>query len=602
MTVEEPPPVPGSRRAVVAASCIGFLGLVAALAVLFGLASRADQQQQGYLAYVETSDAPIVVVVDPPAETQMPYTVSHVIGGAVSIAVSVPGEQAGTLVLSAIALAGLDPETAKVARSISTGSRPDGTPNTYISLSLVTDAGYQEFLGVGTDGSVLWNDPPITTLPADLTPGTSWDGDGLTNAFAPFTYKGEVLDSLQLQSPPGPLPSLDGCLDVKTRVDQEVPEGDGFVIARVTTWCPGWGSVASRLEVGGVFTRLGSPGEVDWPSVTFAPPLPQPPGTQQAFPMSVAAISRPPLTGDAGLVVVNDIQGDLVAFTAGAPPEDGSPPRSQVTWMQHAGGQVLGVAGDDDQVFVTSSQRALLSFDEAGRLQWSTLLPDAAVGSPAVLGGVVAVAVIDGTLRGFDAATGVPAWTVRLSDVVTESPVATSQGFIAADSAGYIVSVGADGAVRWAGSLSSVDGPLSALPDGSVLVPQSVGTLTLLSAEGAERWSMTPEDGSQVSPAVQWGEVLAVPTDAGILGLALDSGELRWVIGTQTNAYLQPGGLVAGAGQVLKVAADGSTEVIADVREVDGSEPQALYLAQLGEEWVAVTWYGAMTFLGSLDG
>lgn len=601
MTSEEPPPEPSAGRTLFVGSLLGFVAAVAVLGTAFAFASRDDIPRDGYLAYVLTPDAPVNVVMDPATEAQSPYTAATVIDAAIPLTLSLPGDSAQTLVLAAMDAAGLDPQTAQLMRITSTGSRADGSVNAYITLAMLTDQGYREFIGLGLDGSLLWNDPPITQLPADLAPGSQWQVEGLTNGFAPFTFTGEVLDTVQVDAPVGPVRDLAGCVDTRTRLDQQVPDAEGYAIERITTWCPGWATVASLDVDTGVLSRAALPDEVSWPDVTLPEPLLQPPGTQQAFPIGVAVISRPPLAMPGGLVVVNDVQGDLLSFTSGEPPSDGSEPISRVTWLQHPGGQVLGVSNAEDRIYVNSSDRALIAFDAAGRMRWTTTLPDAAVGSPVVLGDVVAVAAVDGTLRGFASSDGTSKWTVRLSDVITESPVVTSSAIIAGDSAGYMVSVGADGQTRWAANLSTIDAPLSPLQDGSVLVPQATGSLVLLDANGVEQWSVTPPDGKVVSPAVIWGDVLAVPTDSGVMGLSLSTGQSRWLLPDLTKAYLAPNGLLADRTTVARVAPDGGAQTLATIAETSGRDPQSLYVARLGDEWAAVTQEGLLTFLGPID-
>lgn len=577
---------------------LGFLVLVVGLGSAFALSHQGGAGATDYRALVLGPDAPLTVVADPPTPAQPPFSVSTISGAAASIALSLPGLQAGSLVLQAVESTGADPLTAQALRSTSAGTGPDGASAPYISVGLMLDAGYQQLLGMTPDGSVIWYDPPVLQLPADLTPGFTWAGDGMTLDFAPYTLTGSVLPGLQLDEAPGPVERLDGCTDVRTVLDQQIPGAEGFVTERVTTWCSGWGSVASRNVGEDVFTRLALPGDVDWPEATTTSPRPRPAGTEFPFPVPVSSISFPPVDTEQGLIMVNGSLGDLVALTMGEPGEDGIDPGTVLSWMQHPGGTVLGVAADDDRIFVTTSRRVLQCFDAIGRLRWSAPLPDVAVGGPVVLGGVVAMAGVDGAIRGFDAQTGEQAWSARLSDVLSSAPVSAGGLIAAADTAGYAVAVDEQGVVAWSAGLESVGDPLSGFADGSVLIPQRNGTLTLVDARGDERWSTSLDGASVNGTAVQHEDVLLVPTDAGVLGLDMATGQVRWTLPGLNRASVAPSGLVADGSQVLSVSGSGATESVATVLEADGQTPQRLFLSRLAGQSVAVTQEGAVTFLG----
>lgn len=313
----------------------------------------------------------------------------------------------------------------------------------------------------------------------------------------------------------------------------------------------------------------------------------------------MTSITRAPVPTRTGMVYANDTNGDLLSITVAPPAADAPDTSATALWIQHPGGQVLGLSQSGDRTYVTSSLRALLAFDDAGRMRWDARLPDAAVGAPAVVGDVVAVALVDGTLRGFDSVSGAPRWVVPLSDVVLEPPAAADGFFLAADSAGYVVAVGPDGDVRWAGSLDRVDQPITVLGDGSALFAQATGFLTRLDSAGGEMWTVPLLEGSVLTGGVLRDGVIVLPTDGGLLGVDADTGEVMWSQDGLTSGTLSTDGtLVADRDRVLSVAIDGSTELVADVSETSGNAPAKLFLVPFGGEWIAVSQEGAVTFLG----
>jgi outer membrane protein assembly factor BamB len=216
------------------------------------------------------------------------------------------------------------------------------------------------------------------------------------------------------------------------------------------------------------------------------------------------------------------------------------------------------------------------------------------------VGAVITVALVDGTLRGFDAATGEPLWSVRLSDVITVSPVRVGDLVVAADTSGYVVAVEDAGALRWARSVDSVES-LSALSDGTLLIGQSSGLLTLLGADGDERWTVSVPDARVVDPGVLWGDVIALPTDGGLRGLSVDDGSVLWTLEDLRDARVTEVGLVVDGDHVRRVDSAGRSTLVTTLVEPDGSGPTEAFLVRLGTEWVAVSRLGTITFLGVTD-
>lgn len=579
-----------------------FLVLVAVIGAAFWWSSQKDDVTASFEEYVTIPDTPFTVVSVPASAGQAPYTIASVKGPAGAIALSLPSTRVAGRVLDAVTAAGLDPMEAQVVRTTQTSVADDGTLAPYITISLLQDTGYYEVLGMSPDGAALWYTPPILQLPRDLSTGSDWSNEGLTVDVAPFTFSGTVEGVGVVGEDVAAYDGRTGCLDLRTTMDQQIPGAEGYVVESMSTWCPGLGAIVSENVRDGVVTRLAEPGEVTWPEPGPAVPVVgRPAGTTLPFPIGVTAIQRPPVSVPGALVVLNSPSGDLVEFTAGEAPEAPMPDESRVLWMQHPGGTALEVVAAGDRLLVTTSLRQLQSYDLAGRLRWSVDLPDIASGEPVALGSTVAVALVDGTVRGFASETGDATWTARLSDVIIASPVVAGDRIIAADAAGYVIAVDETGREAWSASLESVEDPLSPLDDGSVLIPQTTGDITLLDAAGDQVWSIAPPDSGVSGRGVRWDDVIVLPTGGGLRGLASDDGEVLWTRADLLDAQVTPGGLATAGGAVVRVSAGGDVTEIRQVQEPNGSSPARLFLATLGGEWVTVSPSGAMTFLGVAD-
>ena len=578
-----------------------FLVVVAVLGAAFVLASRTTSVGTAVEELVVGPDAPFTFVSDPASSTQPPFTNATVAGPAALLALSLPGNVASAKVFDAMSALGLDPAEAQVVRSTITAAGSDGALAPYITMGVITQDGFYDIVGSSPDGRTVWYSPPMLQVPADLSTGSASTNAGLTLDVAPFTSTITVDGPTQVPVDVAGYDGREGCLALSSVLTQEVPDGDGYTTSRRAVWCPGLGAVSSEDLAAGVVTRLAEPADAQWPALADPePPRMRAAGTSLPFPVPVTVVSRPPLTVPGGMVVVNDAPQDIALVTVAEPREEAFEDTSTLTWLQHPGGSVIGVATSDDRILVTTSQRALQSFDLAGRMRWTAGLPDVASGAPAAFGSVVAVALVDGSLRGFDAVTGSPAWTVRLSDVITQPPVRSGDHVIAADTSGYVVAVDEAGVAQWSYSAGRLDS-LSALSDGSVLVGRAGDGLTRLGANGEERWTVSFPDGQLTAPGAIWGDVVVLPTDGGLRGLAVDDGSVLWTRSDLKDLRVTDIGLAVAADRVLRVDPDGSVALVAELPRPDGPVVDVAFLARLGSEWVAVGDTGTITFLGVTD-
>lgn len=575
----------------------GFLVTVVSVGALFIWASEGPTSGIDYTQYVIGPDHPSTVIADPPSDDIPPFTVSSLVGSAGLIALTLPGEEAGQLVLLAVSGQGLDLETARLLRTTSTSTDATGALRPYLTVGILADDGYREILGMDPSGSPLGYDPALLTVPADLDDGATWSAEALTAGFAPVTVTGQVANVSAPSFPVG----LRSCRALRTTLNQEIPGADGYTTERESIWCPGWGAVQSQDLSTGVVTRLVDPSAIAW--VPARPPqsVAQPAGVRLPSPISVMSIIRQPIEVDGTLVVTNAQVQDVIALTVGEQAADDPAVVTKASWIQHPGGIILGTGSGDDDFYVTTSQRRLQRFDSAGRLRWSSALPDIASGAPVVMPTIVAVALADGTLRGFDRSSGAQRWSVRLSDVITQSPVLAGVNVVAADTAGFVVSVDEAGSVRWSTSIDGVNTPLTALPDGSVVFQQRTGAITLLDSGGEQRWNQFLPDSSVTSSGTQWGDVVVLPTSQAVIGLNAKTGVLEWDLDEYPAGRVTANGLLAHGESVVRAFPDGRTEPLVKVSEADGAVPSRLFLAQLDGTWVAVTRGGVIAYLGIDD-
>jgi outer membrane protein assembly factor BamB len=576
---------------------MAFLALVLGLGAVFALSSRAPSPGTVVEQMVVVPDTPLTFVADPVSSAQAPFTIATVTGSAASLALSLPGSLASSKVFEAVNALGLDPGAVQAVRNTLTSVNADGSPVSYLTVGILTDDGYSDILNVTPEGRTLWYSPPMLQLPTNPTPGSTWTSTGLTMDVAPYSITGTVIAPAELTAE-GALAGRLECIDVLTSVEQAFPGEEVVSTASRTSWCPRLGSVELENLLNGVVLRLADPADVQWPSAV-GPPPPQTrdAGTNLPFAIPVTVITKPPLAVPGGLVITNDAVKDIAGVTVGPVPDDGGPDGSSLTWVQHPGGTVMGMATGSERIFVTTSERSLQSFDEAGRLRWDRRLSDVAAGAPLPTESLVVAGLVDGSLRAFDAASGAPAWTVRLSDVISVSPVLAGDLVVAADAAGYVIAVDGAGAARWSHSGESVES-LSALSDGSILVGQSTGNLTLLDAKGNERWTVFLPDGWVSSPGVLWGDVIVLPTSGGLRGISATDGAVLWNRDDLRRAMVNDVGLVAVVDRVVQVDATGRVTPIVELVAPDVFVPDRAFLAQLGREWVAVSQTGTITFLG----
>lgn len=552
--------------AVVVISALGFVALTAAV--------PKPAERVGYLAYLNADVQPQVVRVAPDEGTG-PITVSSAESGLLGALSGIPSV---TLTAAIAELAAPYGDGISVLRSMNASAGTDGTQSAGVTVYFISDEGLLKAGERGSSGVDLWFDPPIVELPADLSPGATWVGEGEVSGVATYKVEGTVEDDTDPE-----------CIRTVVATTLAI---DGDILDSSTvanTWCLGRGSVrAENLTTGTTFALSDD--------LTALPLGPSPgavaPQSLGALPLLSPRVLLPPsLVGDA-LIMVNSASEDLLSVST-VPDEDGV---LAVPWLQHPGGDILGLAGDAESIYVTTTGRVVTGFDRAGRLRWSTATPDVSAGGPVVVGDTVAVALLDGSVVGLSATDGQVRWEWRSGDSIATAPVRTRELIVVADIAGEVTALTADGVIAWSASSGPLPEPVSALADGSVLVADRDGLLTHIDADGLVTWTSTSPE-SMTSTAESVGSVLAIPTGQGLVGRSTVDGSVVWTASDWPNSTVARVGdsvLVTSGSRVGVVDADGTVSTIAEVSEPDGVPAEELRVVEIAGVPVVVTLNGTV--------
>lgn len=357
-------------------ACLG----VAALAVgAFAWVTPRDEPPAGFRAYLDLSDAPVVLDVSPAELAKRgPITATSSLSGFLSGLSGIPDQLLAASVASAADEFG-GADAVQVVRSMAASVRDDGSTASTFSAGLVTDDGLVKVAEIGSSGLALWYSPPQVELPADLTIGHAWSGNGSVNGIAAYEYEGRIEAANE-----------EGCINTATTSRLIIEGSDPFESNLRTTWCLGRGSTASVDTDTGLTVSLASAPIVSILAAS-APPTPRF-VSAAALPFLSPTVSLPAVIAGDVLVLANSSSQDLVAVQLVAPTgaaetaDDEQSGVLPIAWLQHPGGEILGVTGDGQNVYVTSTTRTVTSFNRAGGLRWSMATSDVAGGTPAVLG------------------------------------------------------------------------------------------------------------------------------------------------------------------------------------------------------------------------
>lgn len=570
--------VAASRRPRTAASALLTLAILVSAALAFRQSSPTISTPTGYQSYLYRAGEPALFVEADGKEEPLTFTVAT---AGLHGTLAVLPQRTAELLYEAAGGSSADPHL-QVERSFSTQVQADGSVLATTVLTLLKPEGYTTAIISGSKGVPLVYSPPRVELPGDPRPGATWISEGVLNALNPYTFRGVVAAADDRNGR--------RCVKVGTVLDQQSAHGKPYTRSSRSTWCEGLGTVEDAAVESGTRFTLVAPGTVSFDRLP--PPTPEslPIGRKLPSPFMACYISLRPVVMGGLIISTNGSPGDLRAVH---PTPDGQ----QVVWMQHPGGEVLGMDADDSLLYVTTTERLLMAFDAAGRIHWLTRLPDAAMGRPVRVGDIVTVALLDGTLHSYDRGTGVQRWSTRLDDTVAVPSVAGPGQIVSADISGLVTATAPDGRVAWSESLGEVQAPMTNLSNGVVLVQDAEGVLHAFDSTGDELWTSDLEE-KITGEGTTIGDTAVLPVESGIVGIKRGDGTRAWHLETTETPAIDSAGALTAGRLTGRVTADGELIDRLDLTSDNEESLRHTWPITLGRQHLVVDASGAVTAIG----
>ena len=180
-----------------------------------------------------------------------------------------------------------------------------------------------------------------------------------------------------------------------------------------------------------------------------------------------------------------------------------------------------------------------------GRVRWSVRIGSPIESSPVVRDGVDYFGAWNGRLYALDLRTRRLRWSRSLGAKITSSAALAGGSLYIGDYAGHVWAVSArSGATRWVRSVNGRVYGTPAVANGRVFVPSSTGgTLTALSTGGRYLWRVSTGSYVYSSPATWAGRVFFGSYNGSFYGVSAASGRVLWRVGM--------GGPISGAAVVV---------------------------------------------------
>jgi outer membrane protein assembly factor BamB len=345
-----------------------------------------------------------------------------------------------------------------------------------------------ELMGVSTPSEGYVYSPALVVLPADVRPGSQWNGAG--SAGDTLDYRSELRAEA----------SGSDCLSVEGEVRYLSKEGQlGRVITVSQTWCQREGLVAESQSFADVRTassRIDPP----VPSVqttTNAPIRWTAPERWTAKAMSTISINptfgQGPMMGSSSPAVtpVRTESGLIIRPTTGSADLVATTPKTLTEWTSiwraHPGGTVLSLSAFGNVIIVTTSNRQVVAYSDVGVRLWQLALDDLAPTSPVRISEHEAVLVdLGGEVRKFDLVTGVVLWQRGVGSDVNVSPAVGAGVVVVMDRRGTTTAFEvSSGKPRWS---LEMHGNAAVIIGETVVVIQDQTAHALSTVTGVHRW------------------------------------------------------------------------------------------------------------------
>ncbi len=352
----------------------------------------------------------------------------------------------------------------------------------------VTADGLRAEVSVSGHGTTQLFVPGRLDLSATPSKDRTWTSDGVLGVLSPDGKAGTHSYHIDYSSTAASGAGLDGCIAVtaRQRLDQQDPT------TWQNTWCPGRGVAAFTVSgttwtaaAGSATAAPGPPESFNWSTadrLTFSPRRVNNVGDQV-----ILGLAQPPVgLPDGTAVAIQNTSDDLVALNTSI----AVPP---TRLRSRPGGHATAIAALNSVTVVATTERELVAYGPDGDWRWAAPLSDLTVVPPVRIDDVIAVAGLDGSVAGYDAATGAERWRHQVGIEIRVPMAAAGDRLAVVDQVGTLTCLDASGGRLWETSANLPDA--LAITTGTkpvVVVPASdaarINAYSL--ADGSDAWQV----------------------------------------------------------------------------------------------------------------
>lgn len=385
-----------------------------------------------------------------------------------------------------LAVTKLDWSTTVLARLSSVQADPSGTvTDRSDDFYSITSDGIRAEVTIAADGTTQIFVPGRLDLAA-APKERAWTSSGVLAVVTPSGKAGTHTYRTDYTTAAATGAGMDGCILVTARQQLDEQEPTTFT----NTWCPGRG-ITAFTNSGTTWTSTsdqaaavpGNASGFDWASadrLTFAPRRVNNIGDN-----ILLGLAQPPATQpDGTAVAIQNTTDDLMAI-------DTSPPLPSSRWRSRPGGRPTAVTTVGALTVVATTGRELVAYGPDGDWRWHARLSDLTLVPPLGIGDVVVVAGLDGSVTGYDLATGAERWRREAGIEIRVPMVASGDRLVVIDQVGTMTCLDAAGDRVWQTSANTAD--VVAITGGAdpvVVVPANnaarINAYSL--ADGSDAW------------------------------------------------------------------------------------------------------------------
>lgn len=394
--------------------------------------------------------------------------------------------------------------------------------------------------------------PALLELPADVAPGSTWSsqGDALPGGIMTYTadYRASEPTNAELIAASG-LDNAELAACLQTEGGSVYRDSSGATVLEITEtdlWCEGRGRVAIVGTVNGSPVAQGPPSSTPSAAATDAAAAPpgwgaisdwRPVEVEIRYPDAffgeqhlLVSLANAPKRTASGLIVAADQNADdLVALGL----DSGL---LQRRWFAHPGGEIIALATAGDVTVVTTSQRRVIAYSDAGQRLWSMDTRELVFAPPADAGnGSVIVVGLDGIVSRVDLSTGDIVWQRKLAADVSLPATVVGDSVVVIDRAGAISAFAlGSGETVWSVDTGQAASSVSTA-DGAIVVAGEDGLFRSYdAASGAHLWAL--RYGGFLRASADLDGALVLVTNEATIAVDARSGIVRWTLGGAQDA------------------------------------------------------------------